>query len=65
MKHIILIVLTAALLMNCGFAGAEGLKLRDISEAADWFAANPRNVKDIGDPFVLDSHYVRSQTRST
>ena len=54
MKHIILIVLTAALLMNCGFAGAEGLKLRDISEAADWFAANPRNVKDIGDPFVLE-----------
>ena len=53
MKNIILIALAAALLISCACAGAESLKLRDISEAADWFAANPRNVKDIGDPFVL------------
>ena len=49
----------AVMLLACGCAGAEELKVRDLSEAADWFVSNPRNVKDIGDPFVLaeDENY--------
>jgi beta-xylosidase len=45
-------VLTALLLMVPSVQ-AEPLSVRDLSEAEDRFAANPRAVKDIGDPFVL------------
>ncbi|MBR2823395.1 MAG: glycoside hydrolase family 43 protein [Clostridia bacterium] len=52
MKQILMLML-AVLLLGGVPAGAEELKTRDLGEAADWFVSNPRNVKDIGDPFVL------------
>lgn len=51
LRHL-LMVLTALLLMVPSVQ-AEPLSVRDLSEAEDRFAANPRAVKDIGDPFVL------------
>ena len=54
MKNLIWIML--ALVMICVSplsAHADELKVRDFSEVADRFVSNPRNVKDIGDPFVL------------
>ena len=51
-----MILLALALLMLLWAplsAGAESLKLRDPGEMADRFFSNPRNLKDIGDPFVL------------
>ncbi|MBR6028041.1 MAG: glycoside hydrolase family 43 protein [Clostridia bacterium] len=50
-KRFIALLIGAALLTVS--AAADGLPLRDYSAMADRFAANPRNVKDIGDPFVL------------
>ena len=47
------IVLCALMLLLPIVAQTEELPLRDTSEVKDWFASNPRNVKDIGDPFVL------------
>ena len=57
--RMIAIVLCALMLLLPIVAQAEELPLRDTSEVKDWFASNPRNVKDIGDPFVLteDSGY--------
>ena len=52
MKQIFLIILSA-MLLGCACAEADELKSRDLSEAAGWFTTNPRNVKDIGDPFIL------------
>lgn len=49
----IAIVLCTLVLFLPMFAQAEELPLRDFSEVKGWFASNPRNVKDIGDPFVL------------
>ena len=37
---------------------AEELPLLDFSAVKDRFVSNPRNVKDIGDPFVLASQNV-------
>ena len=50
---------TAVLLLVCLIfalplsASGEELPLLDVSEVQDRFVSNPRNVKDIGDPFVL------------
>ena len=52
MRNLILLLLAVMLLAVSG-AAADALPVRDFGEAADRFAANPRNVKDIGDPFVL------------
>ena len=52
MRNLILLLLAVMLLAASG-AVADALPVRDFGEAADRFAANPRNVKDIGDPFVL------------
>ena len=52
----IAVLWTAVLLMILAVpmsAAADALKTRDFSEVADRFISNPRNVKDIGDPFVL------------
>ena len=51
--RMIAIVLCALMLLLPIVAQAEELPLRDFSEVKDWFTSNPRNVKDIGDPFVL------------
>ena len=52
-----LMYVTVLLLVLClalpAVTHAEPLALRDYSEVKGRFAANPRNVKDIGDPFVL------------
>ncbi len=52
MKNGFLVIL-ALMLLTCVPAGADSLKIRDSSEVGDRFVSNPRNVKDIGDPFVL------------
>lgn len=45
--------------LMAGAAAADPLPLKEANEVKGMFAANPRAVKDIGDPFVLaqDGHY--------
>lgn len=51
MKRILL--LTLSLLTLCSFAAAQPLPLTDAKTVRHRFAANPRAVKDIGDPHIL------------
>lgn len=51
MKRILILALS--LLALCGVAAAQPLPLQDAAAVKDRFAANPRAVKDIGDPHVL------------
>lgn len=53
MKNLFLLLFALMALCVAVHAEAESLEIRDAAEAADWFVSNPRNVKDIGDPFVL------------
>ena len=54
MKNMILLALALLMILLTPLsAGAEALKLRDPGEMADRFFSNPRNLKDIGDPFIL------------
>ena len=52
MRNLFLLLLAVMLLVASG-AAADVLPVREVTELADRFATNPRNVKDIGDPFVL------------
>ena len=53
LKKALFLLLSLTLLCSCACAETGEIKMREMDEARDWFAANPRNVKDIGDPFVL------------
>lgn len=48
-----ILILTLSLLTLCSFAAAQPLPLTDAKTFKHRFAANPRAVKDIGDPHVL------------
>ncbi len=51
MRNMFILLLALLLLPLC--AQGEELTILDYSAVKDRFASNPRNVKDIGDPFVL------------
>ena len=53
MRYLWIVLL--ALCLTPVFAQAEELPVLDFSAVKDRFAANPRAVKDIGDPFVLNT----------
>ena len=48
-----ILILTLSLLALCSIAAAQPLPLTDGEAVKDRFAANPRAVKDIGDPHIL------------
>ena len=48
-----ILILTLSLLTLCSFASAQPLPLTDVKTVKHHFAANPRAVKDIGDPHIL------------
>ena len=61
MKTVLLLVLALTILVPPAAVSAETLNVLDFSAVESRFAANPRNVKDIGDPFVLaedDGYYM-------
>ena len=53
MKTIFFLLLGLLILSHSPAASGEFLMIQNPETAADRFAANPRNVKDIGDPFIL------------
>ena len=53
MRNLFPIILGLMILFLCPATSAEPLRVTGPETAESRFAANPRNIKDIGDPFVL------------